>query len=83
MSGTREHAHELIDRLPEAQFSALVGLLETIVDPITAALRNAPLDDEPETGPEKVAAAEARGWLHKNGGKGIPHADGMRRLGSE
>lgn len=30
----REHAHELIDRLPEPQLSALVGLLETIVDPV-------------------------------------------------
>ncbi len=33
MSETRHHAHELIDRLPEAQLTALVGLLETIVDP--------------------------------------------------
>jgi len=41
MSDTRQHAHELIDRMPEAQVSALVGLLETIVDPVTAALRNA------------------------------------------
>jgi len=41
----RQHAHELIDRLPDMQISALVGLLETIVDPVAAALRNAPLDD--------------------------------------
>jgi hypothetical protein len=83
MSGTRQHAHELIDRLPEAQLSALVGLLETIVDPVTAALRNAPVDDEPVTEEEERAVAEAREWLRKNGGKGIPHADAMRRLGLE
>lgn len=29
MSNTRQHAHELIDLMPEAQLSALVGLLET------------------------------------------------------
>ena len=83
MSGTRQHAHELIDRLPEPQLSALVGLLETIVDPVTAALRNAPVDDEPVTEEEERAVAEAREWLRKNGGKGIPHADAMRRLGLE
>ena len=79
----REHAHELIDRLPETQLSALVGLLETIVDPVAAALRNAPDDDEPETEDEKRAVAEARDWLVKRGGKGIPHDEAMRRLGLE
>ena len=83
MSNDREQAHQLIDRLPEMQLSALVGLLETIVDPVTAALRNAPLDDEPESEEEKVAASEARDWLKKNGGKGIPHQEAMRTLGLE
>ena len=79
----REHAHELIDRLPDAQVSALVGLLETIVDPVAAALRNAPNDDEPETEEEKRAVTEARDWLARRGGKGIPHDEAMRRLGLE
>ena len=83
MTGPRQHAHHLIDRLPETQLSALVGLLETIVDPIATALRDAPVDDEPETEEEKLEAAEARAWLDRNGGKGIPHADAMRRLGLE
>ncbi len=76
----RERAHKLVDRLQETQLSASVGLLETIVDPVPAALRNATLDDEPETGEEKLAVSEARDWLKNNGGKGIPHADAMRRL---
>ena len=63
MTDTRQHAHALIDRLPETQLSALVGLLETIVDPVAAALRDAPIDDEPETEEEKQAVDEARGWL--------------------
>ena len=79
----REHAHELIDRLPETQLSALVGLLETIVDPVAAALRSAPLDDEPETGEERQAVTEARDWLAKRGGNGIPHDEAMSRLGLE
>jgi hypothetical protein len=76
----REHAHELIERLPEPQISALVGLLD-MVDPVAAALRNAPDDDEPETEEEKMAVAEAREWLAKRGGRGIPHEEAMRRLG--
>jgi hypothetical protein len=81
MTGPRQQAHELIDRLPESQLSALVGLLETIVDPVATALRGAPIDDEPETEEEKQAVAEAHSWLQRNGGKGIPHDEAMRRLG--
>lgn len=83
MTGSREQAHHLIDRLPETQLSALVGLLETIVDPVAGALRNAPIDDEPETDGEKQAVAEARDWLVRRGGKGIPHDEAMRRLDLE
>jgi hypothetical protein len=42
-----------------------------------------PLDDEPETEDEKAAVAEARTWFRNNSGKGIPHAEAMRRLGLE
>jgi hypothetical protein len=47
--------------------SALVGLLETIVDPAVSALRHAQIDDEPETDEEKQEVAEAREWLRLNG----------------
>jgi hypothetical protein len=77
MTPTRELAHQLIDRLPDTQLCGLVQFLETIVDPATAALRNAPLDDEPDTEEEKLAVNEARDWLRNNGGKGIPHAEAM------
>ena len=83
MTDTRRHAHQLIDRMPETQLSGLVQFLETIVDPVTAALRSAPLDDETETDEEKAAVSEARQWLRNNGGKGIPHNEAMRRLGLE
>jgi hypothetical protein len=76
----REQAHELINRMPDTQISALVGLLKTIVEPDEAALLDAPLDDEPETEAERAAVAEARASLQRNGGKGIPHGEAMRRL---
>ena len=81
MNDTRQHAHQLLDRLPEMQLSGLVHFLETIVDPVAAALQNAPFDDEPETESKKLAGDESRDWLKNNGGRGIPHAEAMRRLG--
>ena len=83
MTDPRQQAHQLIDRLPETQISALIGLLETIVDPVAAALRNAPMDDEPETEEEKRGVGEARDWLARRGGKGIPHDEAMRGLSLE
>jgi hypothetical protein len=77
----RDHAHELIDRLPETQLSALIGLLETIVDPVATTLGNAQIDDEPETDEERRAVVEAHASLKRNGGKGIPHEEAMRRMG--
>jgi len=70
MTDTRQQAHHLIDRMPETQLSALVGLLETIVDPVTAALHDAPIDDEPETEEERQAVARSREWFKHN--QGIP-----------
>jgi hypothetical protein len=81
MSDNRQHAHQLIDRLPDSQVSALVGLLEAIVDPVTVSLRDAPLDDEEESAEERAAVAQARRSLADNAGKGIPHAEAMHRLG--
>ena len=75
----REHVHELIDRLPPAQLAALASLLESIVDPGAAALRNAPIDDEPVTEEEEHAIAEAREWLKHN--PGIPFEQVVAELG--
>ena len=71
----RDHAHQLIDRLPKPQLTALVGLLESMVE---TNLSNAEWDDEPDTESERVAVAEAKASLHQNGG--ISHADAMLRL---
>ncbi len=63
MGDTKEHAHQLIARLPPAQLTAVVGLLEAMLDPVSRAIAQAPLDDEPETEEERQAVAEAREWL--------------------
>ncbi len=45
----KNHAHELIERLAPSQVSAVVGLLEAMLDPISRAISDAPVDDESET----------------------------------
>ena len=81
MRENRQHAYRLIDRLPESQLSAVVRLLETMIDPVSTALSNAPLDDEEEAVEERAAVEQARRSLQRNGGKGIPHNEAMHRLG--
>jgi hypothetical protein len=57
MSDPKEHAHELINRLP--QLTAVVGLLEAMLDPVSRAIATAPGDDEPLTPEEEKALAES------------------------
>lgn len=83
MADTRQLAHELIDRLPDVQLTGLVHFLETIIDPAIAALTNAPVEDEEISDEEQQAVLEAREEVLRNGGKGIPHNEAMRRLGLE
>ena len=45
----KQHAHQLLDQLDPSQLNAVVHLLEVMVDPQTASIRNAPVDDEPVT----------------------------------
>jgi len=78
MAGTKEHAHELIERLAPRQVSAVVGLLEAMLDPVALAIANAPIDDEPLTAEEEKALEEAREWSKHN--KGIPHEQVLAEL---
>ena len=72
MSNPKEHAHELIERLPPSQLTAVVGLLEAMLDPVSLAIAQAPLDDEPVTEEEREALARSEAWFEKRGGKGLP-----------
>jgi hypothetical protein len=73
----KKQAHELIERLPPTQLSAVVGLLEAMLDPLT--LTNAPVEEE-EITPETAAALNrARESLAR--GEGIPHEEILREFG--
>ena len=63
MSDTRQHAHELIERMPETQLSALVGLLETIVD--------STIEDEEIGEEEAQAVARSKEWFKHNQGASL------------
>jgi hypothetical protein len=79
MGANKEHAHEMIERLPPGQLPAAIGMLESPLDPVSRAIATAPLDDEPVTKEEEKALAESREWLkHK---KGIPHEQVLAELG--
>jgi len=79
MAGTKEHAYELIDRLAPAQLSAIVSLLEAMLDPVCRSLANAPLDDEPVSEEEAREIAAARASLDR--GEGIPHEQVLAEFG--
>ena len=83
MGDEKQHAHELIEQLPAHQLSAIVSLLEAMIDPVSRKLAAAPIDDEPESEEERRAVEQSKEWLRQRGGKGIPHDEAMRRLGLE
>lgn len=64
----RQRAHAYLDRLPEAQVAAVRGLLEAMLDPVSRALANAPIDDEPVTEEEEQAVARSKEWFRHNAG---------------
>ena len=75
----RQQAHALLDMLPAEKLNAVRSLLEVMVDPVSRALANAPMDDEPITEEEGRAVAEAREWLKHN--PGIPFEQVAADLG--
>jgi hypothetical protein len=78
-SETKQHAHDLIDRMAPGQVSVAVSLFEIMLDPVSRAIANAPYDDEPVTAEEEKSLAEAREWLKHN--EGIPHDQVLAELG--
>ena len=75
----KERAHELIERLGPNQVAAVVGLIEAMLDPVSRAIANAPVDDEPVTEEEKRALDKARQWLKHN--PPIPHEQVLAEVG--
>jgi hypothetical protein len=79
MAADKEHAHELIERLARSQVPAAIGMLASLLDPVSRAIANAPIDDEPLTAADEKALAEAREWSKHS--KGTPHEEFLAELG--
>ena len=79
MAADKQHAHELIDQLPLSQVPAAIGMLESLLDPVSRAIANAPVDDEPLTAADEKALAEAREWSKHN--EPIPHEQVLAERG--
>ncbi len=76
---SREHAHELIDHMAPSQVAALVGLLETMLDPVSRAIASAPIDDEPVDEEEARDIAEARAAYVR--GETVSHEEVLSAFG--
>ncbi|MGA3371428.1 MAG: hypothetical protein ABSC48_06655 [Terracidiphilus sp.] len=75
----RQQAHKLIDRMAASQVSAVVGLLETMHDPVAVSLANAPDEDEEISEEETLAVRASKEWLKHN--KGIPNEEILSEFG--
>jgi hypothetical protein len=60
VTNPKQEAHDLIERLSTGQVIAAVGLFKAMLDPVSVALTNAPIDDEPVSEEEARDIAEAR-----------------------
>lgn len=79
MTVEREQVHLLLDRLAPSQLAAVYSLLKVMLDPVSLAICNANIDDEPETDQEHREVAEANEWLKHN--KPIPFEDVLADFG--
>jgi hypothetical protein len=75
----RQQAHAYLDHLPDAQVSAVRGLLEVMLDPVSRTLANAPIDDEPITEEEEQDVARSKEWFLHN--EGTPFEQVVAELG--
>lgn len=59
----KQKLRERIEAFSEQEASQVLRLLDLRTDPVIAAFRDAPLDDEPWTAEDEAAAAEGRADL--------------------
>jgi len=79
MAADKQQAHKLIELLSPGQVPTAVGMLETLLDPFSRALANAPLDDEPVTAEEAREVEVAKASFAR--GEGIPHEEVLAEFG--
>jgi len=79
MANTKNHAHELIDRLAPGQIPVAIRFLEIILDPVARSLAIAPIEDEQISEEETLAVADSNSWLKSN--PPIANRDVLAELG--
>ena len=72
-------AHGMIERLAPEKLSAVVGLLEILLDPFDRVLAAAEIDDEPVTEEDMRDIESSREWFKHN--EGIPFEQVVAELG--
>ena len=79
----RQQAHQFLDRLGPAQFTAVAQLLEVLAtqpEPLSSSLAQAPIEDDAEI-TEETAAALNRSRASLARQEGIPHEEVLREFG--
>ena len=75
----KQHARGMIERLAPEKLSAVVGLLEVLLDPFDLALATAEIDNEPVTDEERRDIETSREWFKHN--EGTPFEQVVAELG--
>jgi hypothetical protein len=75
----RQQAHVYLDLLPPEHLSAVRNLLETMLDPFSRTLANAPIEDEEISEEEERAVARSIEWFKYN--EGIPFEEVLAEFG--
>jgi hypothetical protein len=75
----KEKLRERIEGLTEEEANEALRLLDLRSDPVIAAFRDAPLDDEPWSEDDEAAAAEGRADLAA--GRTVPLDEALREQG--
>jgi hypothetical protein len=75
----KEKLRERVELFTEEEAARALQLLEERGDPVIAAFRDAPIDDEPWTEEDEAAAAEGRADLAA--GRTVSLDEAMRELG--
>lgn len=81
MADSKEHAHELIDQLAPSQLSAVVGLLEVMIDPLSRSIADAGIEEEEITSETGAELDAARASISR--GEGISHDEILRQFGTK
>jgi hypothetical protein len=78
---TREKARKLLDELPESELEPVLEFIASRggEDPVIAAFRDAPEDDEPFTAEDEAAVREADEDIAA--GRTVSHAEMLRKYG--